>query len=261
MNFTTTRRDKIRILLTALGLLTGILFMWLVETSRRNNPPPDADIGGGMIYVLGMAMAYANGIGLTASLLYICLRNNMKRLSTARIVTFVIMAGIVLLGWYLIIGAETMQKNSYNREIRTRYGTFVKYQAPVRTDAISGQSEAVSVRYSENKSSTVTIDAHDCSPGLAKVTTSSSTTYFAISGVARDEYLRNSGRSVCEMYIGTQTAGQAWDGLLYAKCIIRLSNSPAENSLQLRLTDSGIQFDTFRSNCQDSRTGVVPDDL
>lgn len=261
MSFNITRHDKVRIILTTLGLVTGLFFMWWVETSHRNNPPPDADIGGGMIYLLGMIMAYANGVGLMATLLYVFLRGITKRTSTAIAVTFVIMALLVLAGWYWIIGAETIQKNSYKREIRSRYSSFVKYKSPIMVSAVSGESGAVRVSSTKDNSGIIMIDLHDCSPGLAKVTSATSTTYFAFSGVREDEHLPGFGRSVCELYIGKQTTGQAWEGMLCAKCIVRLGNELANNSLQLPYTASGIQFGMFLGNCQDSRTGVVPNDL
>jgi hypothetical protein len=161
---------------------------------------------------------------------------------------------LVLAGWYVSIGASSIQKSTYQNEVKARQADFVAYKGMPNVNSVTGQSDALTAN-----ASVVKIDLHSCSPGAAKVSYAGGTTHFAFSGVTKDESLDGLNYSDCIFYVGKEVASQPWDGLLSAKCTWLISDTLAENRLEFPITNDGIQFGDFPGNCQDLKTGVAPD--
>ncbi len=272
MKITFTHKDKIRIIISIVVLIVGLLIIGAAFTPPFNPPQCEgslttdnsnciigANIGGGLVWLLGVAIAIAGGIAVATSLVFALANGNTQKPGKALLITVLVVGSVVLACWYTFIGASSIQKSKYQTEIQKRQANFVEYKGIPNIDSVTGQSGALLVKPASGNASSVAIDLHSCSPGAAKVSYASGTTHFAFSGVRKDKSLESFNASECILYIGKKTAGQNWDGSLPAKCTWRIPDTLSDNQLEFPVTDAGVQFGDFPGQCQDLRTGVAPD--
>lgn len=262
-----TAKDKKRIKIYLLLVVIGLLIIGAAFTPWLNPPQCDvnqtpgydhciigANIGAGLMWLLGMATAIGGGIALTASLVFALVAGNTKKSKTAQLITALVVGCIVLAGWYFFIGAPSMKRADYRAEIQKRQANFVKYNGTPNISSVSGQSAALIVKPAAGNASSITIDLHDCSPGAAKVSYTTGTAHFAFSGVRKDTSLKGLNASECVFYVGTETTNQNWDGLLYEKCVSPIGDTLAKSQQEFQVTDNGILFGNFLDSfCTDLR--------
>jgi hypothetical protein len=254
-------RDVKRIILSAIPVIIGLLIIGSVELSWKVNPPPDADIGGGLLSLFGLVITWIGGICLLATLLYPLFRKITHKPQLAKLLSFIVIVIVVVLVWYIDLGVPAANKQSFQKELESRYSSFEAYREPVKLNATpSQQSTAVTTTGKAASPSSVTLDLHACTVGNAIIHYATGTTYFALSGVKQDP--TSTGISDCIFYIGQEVSGQTWDGTLYAKCTWFISNDLQHqdyNKPTLQVTDAGLQYNDLLGHCQDLRTGVAPD--
>ncbi len=278
MKISFTAKDKLRIKICLAILIFGLLIIGAAFTPY-NNPPQcgeaytshhelqtpqnsrciiGANIGGGFVWLLGMAIAIAGGLTLAAVVILVLVRGNVRNPRAGPLITALIIGCIVLAAWYFFIGASAIKHAKYQGEIQKRQASFVQYKGTPKLGEILGRSAAVTAKPNAENASSITMDLHSCSPGAANVSYVSGTTHFAFSGVRKiDEY----HDWECVFYVGVEKVNQKWDGLLHAKCVWRILDTVAENQQTFQVTGTGIEFGEFPSNCTDLRTGVVPREL
>ena len=109
MKIIVDRADKIRLIASTIVLSISLCLMASVEIGHRVSPPPDADIGGGLILLFGLANAIFSGICLVASLLYVLLRNNLRsRRLTCLLTTVITVLVVLIVGLYAYKAANTL---------------------------------------------------------------------------------------------------------------------------------------------------------
>ncbi len=274
MKIVFTSKDKLRSIISLAILVIGLLIIGAVFTPPLNPPQCEgyktpqnstciigANIGAGLVWLLGMAIAIGGGIALTASVVFALVAGKTKRHGLALLITALIIGSVVLAAWYLLIGASSIKHAKYQAEIQKRQVSFVQYKGMPNISSISGQTTAITTKSGTGNASSVTLDLHNCSPGAAKVLYATGVTHFAFSGVRKDKNLESFNASECVLYVGTENINQNWDGLLHVKCVWRILDTVAENQQEFPVTNNGIEFGKFPSNCTDLRTGIVPREL
>ena len=269
MRITVTSRDRRRSLISLIVLLIGLFFVGLSYTPWANPPQCGeekmgetciigANIGGGLVWLLGMAIVIPAAAAFLSSIIFGVLAGKGVKTTRALLVTGTIVGLIVLACWYAIIGADTIRNYRYQKEIQKRQANFVEYKAAPDIHAVAEESTSLSVTPASGNAQSASLDLHGCSPGKAHVSYASGTDHLVFSGVRSG----GPGNSECIFYIGREIAGQPWDGMLHAKCTWPISGTLANNQKIFAVTDKGVLFatpDSFLASCQDLRTGVVPD--
>jgi hypothetical protein len=95
-----THKDKVRLATSGVIVIVGVLAMIFASWQHRINPPVDADIGNGLIYVFGMTIAVSGCAIFVAMLSYAYLRRTLPKLWMARILAFAIGVLAVSVGTY-----------------------------------------------------------------------------------------------------------------------------------------------------------------
>ncbi len=273
MEIAFTHKDKLRIIISIVVLVVGLLIIGVAFTPPFNPPQCEgnlttdnsnciigANIGAGLVWLLGMAIAIVGSIIVAASLVFALANAKTRKPGMALLITAIVVGATVWACWYIFIGAPSIQKSRYQAEIRTRRANFVQYKGIPNIHSVTRKSDALTVKPATGNTNSVAIDLHNCSPGSAKVSYATGTTHFVFSGITKDKNLEGFNDSECILYIGKETVDQNWDGSLPVKCTSwPISNTLSENQLEFPVTNAGIQFSDILGNCQDLRTGVAPD--
>lgn len=265
------RKDKWVVGISVAVVIVGLIIAGLAFTPWMNpaqcgeigagsNCIIGANIGAGLVFLLGMSIAILGVVAFVASIIFRLVMAKSKRPKTVLLsLVLVIFATLVL---FIYIAGEPGRKEAKHLAditsgLKNQQANFVAYKDAPKFSTISVQSPSIITQPDYIK-----LDLYSCIPGAGKVSYASGTTYFAISGVRHDE-IGGDNDYQCVFYMDAVQTGQDWDGSLPVQCVWPIKpvmNEYTEsNQRGMTVTNAGVDFRDFPLlYCQDTATGAAP---
>lgn len=273
MKLAFTRNDKIRLLVSVVIIIIGLLIIGYIYSPLSNGLkcPPVAQApncgedptAAGILLLLSAFIVVVGVVALVATLLLSFVARKVKRSFTALPVTVLIIGGTLWIVWYVFVGAANMKEQRHQAEItsglRSLQTQFVNYNNAPKFSAVTRQSRSVTTKTdSAGNINYLTLDLYHCYPGAGKATYATATTYFVFSGIRKEKFGDRNDYE-CVFYMQPVPTNQKWDGLLHLKCVWQIDPVDGDNQNGHTVTAQGIDFRDFPLlYCIDLRTGTAP---
>ena len=132
MHIVITSRAKRSIGILSLVSASGLLLQYWAFTIPPL-PSGDADIGKGLIWLLGVTISVISGLVIVGLLAYALLQAHMRKRSTAAWLAILTVIVIIFVGWYVTLGTKSMQHSVYHTELIKRYDQFATHDGALNT--------------------------------------------------------------------------------------------------------------------------------